>query len=117
MTDIKAPGSAVLSAHFDAKAALPRNELGEATRFVDDLRAAADRGESIAAEHLQTINSMLTTVEERLESAGWSLAVMIGQHSDTEADIDRQIAEHQNGIDHISSAVSTLRNTVRQIKA
>lgn len=115
MTDIKGVVPSALAGHFDAKAALPRDELHKATRFVDDLAAAAARGEAIAHDHIKAIGVMLDNVEERLEAAGWNLAVMVGQESLSVSDIDTRLAEHAKGIDHISNAVSHLRATVQKL--
>jgi hypothetical protein len=112
MTDTPA-ASATLRSLFAEKAVLPRKQIAAAEKFISHLKDTIAQGGTPSPEDLSAGRRLLERLQNQTEIFEFNAAILAGQDSASEGDLDRKLRVISNGIDRAQSTSERLRETLK----
>lgn len=112
MTDAPA-ASATLRTLFAEKAVLPRRQIADAEKFIDQLKDTIAKGGMPSADDITKGQKLLERLQNQTEIFGFNAAILAGQEAATEGDLDRKLQAISNGITRAQNTSERLRETLK----
>ena len=113
MADIHQTVSHGLSEHFAKKAGWPEKQLVKAETFIDTVQRLAAKGEAPSSKDLKAGQSLLRTIQDQTTVFEHTAAVLAGQETVSDADLDKKIAAISKGLERAQITTERLRKTLQ----
>jgi hypothetical protein len=108
-----APETVTLREQFSKNAVLPRKQIAEANRFIEQLKSFADKGEKPTLQHLRVGERLLESIENQLTIVGFNAVQLSVMEHHSEHDLNRRLEVIGKGIDQAQATSDRLRESLK----